>query len=91
MLTLLPWTVLATRSSKMNMVGVKTEYRGRGGVSEYKCKNKKVTRKLINELNRVLHFVIEGFWNIQNVSAGSLRDWKLRQLRRQQLSICNWF
>lgn len=43
------------------------------------------------ELNRILHFVTERFWNVQNVSAGSVRHWKLWQLRCQQLVICDWF
>lgn len=89
-LTLLPWMVLATRARKFNMVGVKTVHGGEK-ISEYKHTNKEATCKLLNKLNGILHFVRERFWNVQNVSAGSLRDWKLRQLMRQQLTICNWF
>lgn len=86
MLALLAWMVLATRSSKVNVVGIKTEQGGEQ-FSDYK-RDEEITRKR-NE-KRILHFVIE-FWNIQNVSGGAVRDWKLRQLRRQQVIICNWF
>lgn len=86
MLTLLPWMVLTTRSSKMNMVGIKTECGIK--ISEYKPTRTKMSQ---TELNRILRFVTESFWNVQNINAGSVRHWKLWQLWRQQLVICDWF
>lgn len=38
----------------------------------------------------ILHLVIEGLWNIQDISAGSVGNRELWQLRDQQLMICSW-
>lgn len=45
----------------------------------------------VESLHCFLHLVIEGFWNVQDVCAGLIRDRKLRQRRDEEWMVCGRF
>lgn len=86
-LALLTWMIVATSSSEVNMVGVKTGHRKKytWGKGE---RGKWGRYEEIFESSQILHLVTKWLWNIQDVSAGSVRNRKLWQL--WELRICGW-
>lgn len=101
-LPLLARVVLTTCSSQVDQVGVKAE---RDSSRQLQlcvlfqfCRvvivvpggSLRAPLHLFYLLSTLLHFVIEGFWHIQDVSGGSVGNRKPRQVWDQQLMVWSW-